>query len=168
MSRGSMNDRQSSLIWGYIKKLVVYLVAIASIVLIGTTEAQAANLPQATVYRDPNCTCCGGWIEHLKAKGFPVKNVPTADMIAFKQEHGVTEELASCHTAIVDGYVVEGHVPSDDIKRLLTQKPNISGIAVPGMPVGTPGMEMGNKKDSFAVVAFDEQGQTKVFKQYSF
>ncbi len=164
-----MNDRQGFLIWQYIKKLAVYLVAIASIVLLATaTEAQAANLPGATVYRDPACTCCGGWIEHLKAQGFSVKNVPTADMIAFKQEHGVTDELASCHTAIIDGYVVEGHVPGDDIKQLLAQKPNVSGIAVPGMPVGTPGMEMGNKKDSFAVVAFDEQGQTKVFKQYSF
>jgi len=163
-----MNDRQSFSIWRYIKKLAVYLVAIASIVLIGTTEAQAINLPKATVYRDPACTCCGGWIEHLKAQGFSVKNVPTADMIAFKQEHGVTDELASCHTAIIDGYVVEGHVPGDDIKQLLAQKPDVSGIAVPGMPVGTPGMEMGNKKDSFAVVAFDEQGQTKVFKQYSF
>lgn len=164
-----MNDRQGFLMWRYLKKLAVYLVAIASIVLLATaTEAQAANLPGATVYRDPACTCCGGWIEHLKAQGFSVKNVPTADMIAFKQEHGVTDELASCHTAIIDGYVVEGHVPGDDIKQLLAQKPNVSGIAVPGMPVGTPGMEMGNKKDSFAVVAFDEQGQTKVFKQYSF
>lgn len=164
-----MHDRQGFFIWQYMKKLAVYIVAIASIVLlITTTDAQAANLPEATVYRDPACTCCGGWIEHLKAKGFPVKNVPTADMFAFKHEHGVTDDLASCHTAIIDGYVVEGHVPSDDIKQLLAQKPDINGIAVPGMPVGTPGMEMGNKKDSFAVVAFDKQGQTKVFNQYSF
>lgn len=163
-----MRDRESWA-WRSIKKLVICLVAIASIVSIAAvTDAQAANLPKATVYRDPNCTCCGGWIEHLKAKGWNVKNVPTADMMAFKQEHGVTDDLASCHTAIIDGYVVEGHVPSDDIKQLLAQKPNISGIAVPGMPVGTPGMEMGNKKDSYAVVAFDGQGQTKVFKQYSF
>lgn len=164
-----MNDRPSFSLRRYMQKILIYLVAIASMFLIATTtEAQAANLPEATVYRDPACTCCGGWIDHLKAKGFPVKNVPTADMMTFKQEHGVTDELASCHTAIINGYVVEGHVPSDDIKRLLAQKPDIKGIAVPGMPVGTPGMEMGNKKDSFAVVAFDKQGQTNVFKQYTY
>lgn len=147
----------------------IALVAIAFIVLLTiTTTAQAANLPEATVYRDPACTCCGGWMKHMQAQGFTVKNVPTADMMTFKHEQGVTDNLASCHTAIIDGYVVEGHVPGDDIKQLLAQKPNVKGIAVPGMPVGTPGMEMGNKKDSYAVISFDKQGQTKVFKQHSF
>ena len=149
------------------RRLVV-LVAIAFTIFLTTTSAQAANLPEAIMYRDPACTCCGNWMKHLQSQGFKVKNVPTADIIAFKQKQGVTDELASCHTAIIDGYVVEGHVPSDDIKRLLAEKPDIKGIAVPGMPVGTPGMEMGNKKDSYAVVSFDKQGQTKVFKQYSF
>ena len=145
-------------------------VAIAFIVLLSpANNAQAANLPESIMYRDPACTCCGAWMKHLQSQGFTVKNVPTADMITFKQKQGVTDDLASCHTAIIDGYVVEGHVPSDDIKRLLAQKPsNIRGIAVPGMPVGTPGMEMGNKKDSYSVVSFDKKGQTKVFKQYSF
>ena len=145
-------------------------VAIAFTILLATTSSvQAANLPNAIMYRDPACTCCGAWMKHLQSQGFTVKNVPTADMISFKQKQGVTDDLASCHTAIIDGYVVEGHVPSDDIKRLLAQKPdNIRGIAVPGMPVGTPGMEMGDKKDSYAVVSFDKKGQTKVFKQYSF
>lgn len=149
---------------------LISLVAITfTILLTTTTSAFAANLPEATVYRDPACTCCGGWMKHMESMGFKVKNVPTADMMAFKQKQGVTDDLASCHTAIIDGYVVEGHVPSDDVKRLLAEKPNnIKGIAVPGMPVGTPGMEMGNKKDSYSVVAFDKQGQTKVFKQYSF
>lgn len=146
------------------------LVAITfTILLTTTTSAQAANLPGVTMYRDPACTCCGGWMKHMESMGFKVKNVPTADIFTFKHEQGVTDDLASCHTAIIDGYVVEGHVPSDDVKRLLAQKPDdIKGIAVPGMPVGTPGMEMGNKKDSYSVVAFDKQGQTKVFKQYSF
>ncbi|MBW4664596.1 MAG: DUF411 domain-containing protein [Chroococcus sp. CMT-3BRIN-NPC107] len=144
-------------------------VAIAFIVIFSTnSSAIAANLPTATVYRDPACTCCGGWMKHLQAQGFSVKNVPTTDMIAFKQQHGVTDDLASCHTAIIDGYIVEGHIPGDDIKRLLAQKPDITGVAVPGMPVGTPGMESGNVRDSYAVVSFDKLGQTKVFKQYSF
>lgn len=146
------------------------LVAITFTILLTTiTSAQAANLPGVTMYRDPACTCCNGWMKHMESQGFKVKNVPTADIFTFKHEQGVTDDLASCHTAIIDGYVVEGHVPSDDVKRLLAEKPDdIKGIAVPGMPVGTPGMEMGNKKDSYAVVAFDKQGQTKVFKQYSF
>ncbi|WP_009634455.1 DUF411 domain-containing protein [Synechocystis sp. PCC 7509] len=152
-----------------IKRLIISWIAIAFIVLLATTSsAQAANLPEAIMYRDPACTCCGSWMKHLQSQGFSVKNVPVADIFAFKHEQGVTDDLASCHTAIIDGYVVEGHVPGDDIKRLLAQKPDITGIAVPGMPVGTPGMEMGSKKDSYAVVSFDKQGQTKVFKQYSF
>ncbi len=148
----------------------IFIVAIAFTILLATTSSvQAANLPNAIMYRDPACTCCGAWMKHLQSQGFKVKNVPTADMITFKQKHGVTDDLASCHTAIIDGYIVEGHVPSDDIKRLLAQKPdNIRGIAVPGMPVGTPGMEMGDKKNSYSVVSFDKRGQTKVFKQYSF
>lgn len=144
-------------------------VAITFTILLATTSSvQAANLPNAIMYRDPACTCCGAWMKHLQSQGFTVENVPTADIFTFKQKQGVTDDLASCHTAIIDGYVVEGHVPSDDIKRLLAQKPDIRGIAVPGMPVGTPGMEMGDKKDSYAVVSFDKRGQTKVFKQYSF
>lgn len=157
------------MIYSSIFRRLISWVAIAFIVIFSTTSsAFAANLPEATVYRDPNCTCCGGWMKHLQAQGFSVKNVPTADMMAFKQEHDVTDDLASCHTAIIDGYVVEGHVPGEDIKRLLAQKPDIKGIAVPGMPVGTPGMESGNVRDSYAVVSFDKQEQTKVFKQYSF
>jgi hypothetical protein len=152
-----------------IKRLIISWVAIAFTILLATTSsAFAANLPEVVMYRDPACTCCGDWMKHMQSQGFKVKNVPIADIFAFKEKQGVTDDLASCHTAIIDDYVVEGHVPSDDIKRLLAQKPDIRGIAVPGMPVGTPGMEMGNKKDSYAVVSFDKKGQTKVFKQYSF
>jgi hypothetical protein len=150
------------------RRLFSWIAIALTIFLATTTSVKAANLPDAIMYRDPACTCCGNWMKHMQSQGFKVKNVPTADMIAFKQKQGITDELASCHTAIIDGYAIEGHVPSDDIKRLLAEKPDVKGIAVPGMPVGTPGMEMGNKKDSYAVVSFDKQGQTKVFKQYSF
>lgn len=150
------------------RRLFAWVAIAFTILLATTTSAFAANLPEVTMYRDPACTCCGGWMKHMESQGFKVKNVPTADIFTFKHEQGVTDDLASCHTAIIDGYVVEGHVPSDDVKRLVAEKPDIKGIAVPGMPVGTPGMEMGNKKDSYAVVSFDKQGQTKVFKQYSF
>ncbi len=146
-----------------LRRLVSWVAIAFTILLVSTGSAQAVNLPEATVYRDPNCTCCGGWMKHLQAQGFKVKNVPTADMISFKQQQGITDDLASCHTAIIDGYAIEGHVPGDDIKRLLAQKPDIKGIAVPGMPVGTPGMESGNIHDPYAIISFDDRGQQKIF-----
>jgi len=153
----------------YIKLLAVYLVAGVIIWLATVTGAEAA--PEAlkiTVHRDPYCSCCGGWIEHLTAQGFQPTNVVTPDMSALKQQYGVTNDLASCHTAVINGYVIEGHVPADDIKRLVAEKLDVAGIAVPGMPVGTPGMESGNVREPFTVLSFDEQGNTKAFKQHSF
>lgn len=106
-------------------------------------------------------------MDHLTEQGFQPNNIPTDDMDALKQQYGVPEALTSCHTAVIDGYVIEGHVPADDIKRLLAERPHIVGIAVPGMPVGTPGMESGDDRDSFSVLSFDEQGNTDVFNEYS-
>ncbi|MBD2436494.1 DUF411 domain-containing protein [Nostoc sp. FACHB-110] len=124
------------------------------------------SLPKATVYRSPECSCCHGWIDHLKSQGFQVTDVSTNDIEAIKQNYHVPDNLASCHTAVVNGYVVEGHVPAQDIKRLLQEQPNVAGLSVPQMPVGTPGMEMGNQKDPFNVVSFDSQGTAKIFNQY--
>lgn len=119
-----------------------------------------------SVYRSPSCSCCGGWVKHLKGHDFQVKDIKTADMEAIKQKYQVTGQLASCHTALINGYVIEGHVPADDIKRLLKQEPQIIGLSVPQMPVGTPGMEVDNRKDSFSVIAFQKNGDTSVFKTY--
>jgi hypothetical protein len=119
------------------------------------------------VYRSPDCSCCGGWIKHLKAQGFEIKDFPTPDIEAVKQKYNVPDNLASCHTAIVNGYVIEGHVPAQDIKRLLQEKPNSLGLSVPQMPVGTPGMEMGNQKDPFTVFSFDNKSRVAVFNKYS-
>ncbi|MCK5871446.1 MAG: DUF411 domain-containing protein [Methylococcales bacterium] len=121
---------------------------------------------EMTVYRSPSCSCCGKWIEHVKKNNFNVKDVLTQDMQAIKNKHGVSQKMASCHTAIVDGYVVEGHVPAHDIKALLNMKPKIVGISVPGMPVGTPGMEMNGKADAYDVVGFDKNNQYQIFKHY--
>lgn len=121
---------------------------------------------EITVYRSPNCGCCGGWIAHAKQHGFQVTDIKTDDMEAIKQKYNLPSELASCHTTIVDGYVMEGHIPLDDIKRFLTQKPDYAGLAVPGMPIGTPGMESGDMKQPFAVVAFTDEGEVEVFKEY--
>ncbi|WP_017316643.1 DUF411 domain-containing protein [Mastigocladopsis repens] len=122
--------------------------------------------PEVTVYRSPDCSCCGGWIDHLKAQGFAIKDFPTPNIEAVKQKYNVPDNLTSCHTAIVNGYVIEGHVPADDIKRLLQEKPNLLGLSVPQMPVGTPGMEIGNQKDPFTVFSFDRKDAVMVFNKY--
>ncbi|MEH2027686.1 DUF411 domain-containing protein [Nostoc sp.] len=120
----------------------------------------------ATVYHSPDCNCCGGWIDHLKAQGFKITDFSTPDIEAVKQKYNVPDNLSSCHTAIVNGYVIEGHVPADDIKRLVQEKPNVVGLSVPQMPVGTPGMEIGNRKDPFSVFSFDRQDSVAVFNKY--
>jgi hypothetical protein len=119
------------------------------------------------VYRSASCGCCGKWLEHLAAHQFKVIEHLVDDVKPIKSQYGVAPELASCHTAIVDGYVIEGHVPAGDIKTLLQQKPKISGLTVPGMPVGTPGMEMGAKKDAYQVLSFENGKAPSVFNQYS-
>lgn len=119
-----------------------------------------------TVYRSPSCGCCGAWIDHVKKQGFQVTDIKTEEMDAIKQQHQVPLNLASCHTAIIDGYVIEGHVPADDIKRFLKQKPQMVGLSVPAMPIGTPGMEMQDRKQPFEVVAFNQQKKGEVFKRY--
>ncbi|MEH2126595.1 DUF411 domain-containing protein [Nostoc sp.] len=120
----------------------------------------------ATVYYSPDCNCCGGWIQHLKTQGFKVTDFSTTDIETVKQKYNVPDNLSSCHTAIVNGYVIEGHVPADDIKRLLQEKPNVVGLSVPQMPVGTPGMEMGNRKDPFSVLSFDRKNSVALFNKY--
>ena len=126
-----------------------------------------ANKPvDIVVYRSPTCECCGKWLEHLKKNNFNVKDIATDDVQAIKNKYGVSEAMASCHTAIVDGYVIEGHVPANDIMKLLKTKPKIVGIAVPGMPSGTPGMEMGDRKDAYNVMSFDKENHYEIFHSY--
>ncbi|KAA0013156.1 DUF411 domain-containing protein [Billgrantia pellis] len=119
------------------------------------------------VYQDPNCGCCSAWAEHLEAEGFEVRQHRTTDIRSVKVEHGVTPEIASCHTALVEGYVIEGHVPAADIKRLLAEKPDVAGLTVPGMPHGTPGMETG-RHDDYAVLAWRHDDRTPaIFNEYT-
>jgi len=119
-----------------------------------------------TVYRSPDCQCCHKWIKHLETHNFNVLDEVTHNLAEVKEKVGIPTVMGSCHTAIVDGYLIEGHVPADDIKRLLLKKPNIKGLSVPQMPVGTPGMEMGEKKDMFTVISFDEAGNYRIFNRY--
>ncbi|CAB1275038.1 conserved protein of unknown function [Candidatus Nitrosacidococcus tergens] len=120
-----------------------------------------------TVYRDPSCGCCEEWIKHLEKSNFTVKEVKTNNVQAIKQEQSIPPELSSCHTAVIEGYTVEGHVPADDIKKLLIDKPDIIGLTVPRMPTGTPGMEMGNRKDPFKVLQINKDGTTQIFSEYT-
>ncbi len=118
------------------------------------------------VYRSPTCGCCGKWIKHLQENNFAVKDFVTNDVQAIKDKYGVPEKMASCHTALVDGYVIEGHVPISDILKLIKEKSEVIGISVPGMTVGSPGMEMGGKKDPYQVVSFDKENNFQVVKSY--
>ena len=118
------------------------------------------------VYRSPTCGCCSKWLAHLKKHDFNVIDNVVDDMQGIKAKYGVTPALASCHTAMINGYVIEGHVPASDIKSMLKNKEDIKGLAVPGMVVGSPGMEVGGQKAPFKVIAFDKEGQMKSYKAY--
>ena len=131
--------------------------------LIGSTAAQEE--PVVQVYKSPTCGCCSVWVAHLEKHGFTVNTTDVPNTGAIKQEQGVPRRLGSCHTAVVDGYLVEGHVPAEDIKRLLTDRPGLNGIAVPGMPIGSPGME-GPNPQPYDVLGFDEQGNVTVFSSH--
>lgn len=130
-------------------------------------ETQQLEKPiDIVVYRSPTCGCCSKWLDHLKKHQFNVEDIVTDDVASIKKKHGVPDNLASCHTAIVDGYVIEGHVPAADIKSLLKMKPKVIGLSVPGMVSGSPGMEMGGRKDPFQVVSFDKEGKTQIYNNY--
>ncbi len=120
------------------------------------------DLPTVLVYKSPTCGCCNGWIDHLRAAGFTVDARNTTDIMPVKLESGVPVQMSSCHTAIIDGYVVEGHVPADQVKRLLAERPDLAGIAVPGMPTGSPGMEGPNARP-YEVLSFTHSGEAAVY-----
>lgn len=134
--------------------------------LLAPMAAGAEPLPEVVMHKDPNCGCCGQWAEHLQANGFRVKTVKERDMDSVKRRFAVPQRLTSCHTAKVGGYVIEGHVPASAIKRLLREKPAVAGLAVPGMPLGSPGMEVPGKKDPYDVVAFDKAGKAAVYESH--
>jgi hypothetical protein len=131
-------------------------------VLLSRRVAVAAPLPAIVVYRDAGCECCLRWVKHLSASGFVTTVRDSNDMPSIKRTMGVPDALQSCHTAIVGGYIVEGHVPADAIKKLLAEKAMVMGLAVPGMPVGSPGME-GSTKQPYNVIAFERTGKTRVY-----
>ena len=120
---------------------------------------------EMTVFKTKTCGCCGKWVEHIRSSGFKITVNEVPSTAEHRQKYGVPEKLQSCHTAIVNGYSIEGHVPATEIQRLLKEKPKAKGLAVPGMPMGSPGME-GSRRDAYAVVRFDEDGSSSVYQKY--
>jgi len=148
-------------------KLTIWLLAgitlVAGSMLLSQQQARAADV---VVYKSPACGCCKEWVNHLQENGFSVEVHDRRDMNPVKAELGVPPHLQSCHTAKVGNYVIEGHVPANDIRRLLEEKPAIAGLSAPGMPMGSPGME-GPRKDPYDVLTFQRGGKTTVFSSHN-
>lgn len=125
--------------------------------------AMAANA--LAVYSDPSCGCCGAWVDYLRAQGYTVTVHQDQPMAAVKARLGVPPGTTSCHTAVIDGYVVEGHVPVEDVRRLLAERPDARGLTAPGMPMGSPGMEMG-APERYDVVLIGRDGSTRIFASH--
>lgn len=149
-----------------------FFATIGAIALLGLSVAAqskpaAAAATKVTVYKTSSCGCCKLWVDHLKASGFDVQamDVSAEQVRAVSKAAGLKDDDVSCHTAKVGNYIVEGHVPADDIKRMLKEKPAIAGIAAPGMPQGSPGMEQGSK-EAYDVVAFTKDGKTTVYAKH--
>lgn len=135
----------------------------AGLLVLGSAAHAAATL---TVFKSPTCGCCAKWVEHVEKHGFTVKVVNVEDIMAVKAKAGIPNKLASCHTSTVGGYVVEGHVPASDIRKLLAQKPKAKGIALPGMPLGAPGMDQGGQSQPYEVLLLKADGQTSSFSRH--
>lgn len=132
------------------------------------SPVQPAAGPLVTVYKSPTCSCCQLWVDHLQASGFTTQVEVRENVMPIKQQLGVPPGMGSCHTAEVDGYVIEGHVPAEDIHRLLKERPQAKGLAVPGMPIGSPGMEHGDRRDPYQVLMFTERdGTAEVFAKHN-
>ena len=144
------------------KLLVIAGLALAGSVALSASPADRQTA-QMTVYKTPTCGCCAKWVDHMKAAGFKVQVQDMDDLTEIKQASGVPVKIRTCHTAVVGNYVVEGHVPADLVQKMLTEKPKMTGIAVPGMPIGSPGMESGTEKSPYDVVLFDKTGKTTVY-----
>ena len=132
----------------------------ATVVTLGlgaSGRARAKDPPLVRIYKSPACGCCGEWVKHMRASGFRVETFDLVDVTPIRQQYGVPYGLGSCHTAVVAGYAIEGHVPAADVKKLLRERPSVKGLTVPGMVAGSPGMEQGTPQP-YATLAFDDRG----------
>jgi hypothetical protein len=134
-------------------------------ILLALLGSAAMAAETVEVWKDPGCGCCTAWVDHLKAAGFGVRTHQVNDINAARARNGVPQALGACHTARVGGYAIEGHVPASEIKRLLLQRPRAAGLAVPGMPLGSPGMEA-DRSHPYDVLLFTAEGRTSVYRHY--
>ena len=144
----------------------LWIGAIASTLLMGPVAAEPLTVD---VRKTATCGCCKAWVDHLKGAGYKVKakNVIMSQLMSFKAKHGIRPKHASCHTGRVAGYTIEGHVPAREIARLLKERPDAIGLSVPGMPIGSPGMEVGTQRDAYDVLLIKKDGTTEVFASYT-
>lgn len=126
----------------------------------------AGKLPVVKVWKTPSCGCCGKWVSHMQQAGFTVEVTDLADVAPIQARNGVPPQLSSCHTAVVGGYVVEGHVPADDVRRLLKERPPVAGLSAPGMPAGSPGMDMPDSPP-YTVVSFTRDGASQAYATHA-
>jgi hypothetical protein len=159
-SKGSTMTRVFTAAAAFLAIFTIALVGVA-----GGAERESAATPTIQVYANPSWGCCGAWNEHLRANGFRVNPVPVQDPGEYRRRYGIPEDLGSCHTGVVEGYALEGHVPAREVKRLLAERPKARGLAVPGMPIGAPGME-GGKKQPFDVLLVLPDGKHVVYARY--
>ena len=141
------------------------LFGLLSMIIVMQFDDSYADENVITVYKSPTCGCCNKWISHLEDNGFKVNAIDSDNMSAIKDKQGVPAGARSCHTAVINDYVIEGHVPAADIRKLLTEKREVAGLAVPGMPMGSPGME-GKRVDRYSVYEFEKNGQARVVSNY--
>ena len=143
-----------------------FVLAAGAMLALGMVRDARAQqvLPPVTVYTSPTCGCCGEWVKHMQANGFRVETREVDDFMPIRRRYGVPDELSSCHTAVVGGYTIEGHVPAADVKRLLRERSGAKGLAVPGMVAGSPGMEQG-RPQPYATIVFDERG-SRIFERH--
>lgn len=143
------------------------MIGIALVAIPAVACSKPAKAAEINVYKSPSCGCCGAWVSNLQTSGLRVVVHDMDDVTPIARSAGVPSELRSCHTAIVDGYFVEGHVPAPDVRKLLRDRPKARGIAVPGMPIGSPGMEQGDARQPYNTLLVDRQGKTTVFAQHN-
>ena len=122
---------------------------------------------QLTVYKSPYCGCCGAWVEHVKTSGLATTVKEMEDVTPIAKKLGVPDDMRSCHTAVIEGYFIEGHVPAADIRKLLRERPKARGITVPGMPIGSPGMEQGDRRDAYDTLLVLADGSSRVFAKHN-
>jgi hypothetical protein len=142
------------------------IAALAIALTVEWTSSAQQQKPVVSVFKSPTCGCCSLWVEHMKANGFELKVQDVEDINAVKEKFGIAPEFSSCHTSQVNGYIIEGHVPAAAVQRLLKERPKVAGLAVPGMPAGSPGMEVpSGLKQPYSILTFDKSGKTAVYER---